>query len=473
MQLYENSKETKESNINKILKTSIIIISIIILVLIILIVILSGNKKDSPSAIIDGVEQNKIFDLIQYEDLGNNQVKLWIPIKEIAPYLGFVAYNGTYKSATEDKNKCYIITEEKVEQENEQINLREVSNFEVNSNIISKLDLTQQGEDYEFIKIEDKVIEKNDNIYTTIEGIEKAFNVSFEYDYEKKKITVYTLPFLVNFYQSQLSEGSYPGYTKLETDINTNVKALLDGILIVKSEKEKDSSKYGAIYAENGKTILETKYDGIKYMPSDSRFLINTNKKIGMISKEGKTLIAPEYDSIKSIDSEKDMYLVKQNNLFGIISGTGKEIIHIENEQIGIDTTDFEKNEIKNGYILLGNLIPVMKNKKWAFYDTSGNSISNFEFDSIGCTAKDSNNTYGLLALTDYNLIVVQKDKKYSFINKKGKTDILPFSFDAMYIKIENGELKYCMKANNKEYSITKTLENIIGKVDNNKTMES
>lgn len=466
MQLYENNKNTKEMKINKILKISIIGISALIVILIILIILLSGDKTVTQSVTVDGKPQNKIFELIQYENLENNQVKLWIPIKEIAPYLGYKAYNGTYNSATEDKNKCYVIAEENTGSEmQENVKIKEVANFQIDSNVISKLDLSTQNSEYEFCQIEDKVTQKGDILYTTIEGIEKAFNVSFEYDSEKKQITIFTLPELVKFYKNAMEQGKYPGYKEIDAESIINQKAILNGVLIVK-EKENETNKYGAIEATTGKTILETKYDGIRYIQADSKFLILTNKKYGIISKEGKTLINPEYDSLKIIDTEKDLYLAMKNNLYGVINGLGKQIIYLENEKIGIDSSSFEKNEIKSGYILLDKIIPVMKNKKWAFYDTSGNKLSNFEYDEIGCTTKGTNNVYGLLIIPDYNLIVVQKDKKYSVINEKGKTNILPFSFDSMYIKMENGQLKYYMQVNNKEYSILKTLENVLGKSD-------
>lgn len=194
-------------------------------------------------------------------------------------------------------------------------------------------------------------------------------------------------------------------------------------------------------------------------MQFNSSFLVSTNKKIGAISTEGKTLINPEYDSLKLMDSENNYYIAKKNGLFGVIDGKGKEIIYIENDQIGLDVSAYEKNEINNGYILLEKLIPVMKNKKWAFYDLKGNAVSDFKYDSIGCISSSRNNIYSLLIIPDYDLIVVQKDKKYSIMNEYGKDDILPFVFDAMYIKVSSGQIQYTMSQAQKEYNIVKTLE--------------
>lgn len=454
MQLYEDNKKEQGDKINKILKISIITTIVFIIVLTALLMFLSTQIKNTPIATIDGKSQNKIYDLIKIEQDQDGNQKVWISIKEIAPYLGYKAFNGSYNSATEDKNKCYIITENNGE-DNKSIS--EVANFELDSNIISKLDLTVQNAEYELCNIDEKVIQKDEKLYTTINGIEKAFNVVFDYNKDTEEIKIFTLPELVKYYKEKIEKGEYAGYKALDTESLTNQKAILDGFLIVTS----DSGKYGALLATSKQAVLEAKYDGIKYMPLSSCFMVSTNKKIGIISKEGKTLITPQYQSLKLIDSKNNYYLAKKNNMYGIIDGNGKEIIYIENEQIGLDISDFEKNEIKNGYILLDKYIPVMKNKKWAFYDIKGNQVSDFKYDNIGCTSKTGNNIYGLLIIPDYNLMVVEKEKKYSVMDETGKDNILPFTFDQMYIKVENGTLKYCMEANSKEYNITKTLSNM------------
>lgn len=454
MQLYEENKNTKGDKVNKILKISIITTIVFIIVLIALIMFLSTQIKNTPVATIDGKNQNAIYNYIKIEQDENENQKVWVSIKEIAPYFGYKAFNGNYNSATEDKNKCYVIIENS---EEDKKSINEVANFELDSNVISKLDLTTQNAEYELCTIDEKVVQKDEKLYTTIDGIEKAFNVIFDYNKETKEIKIFTLPTLVDSYKTAIEEGKYPGYKSLDTESATNQKAILDGFLIVTS----DSGKYGALNIESKTAVLEAKYDGIRYMPLSSSFMVSTNKKIGIISKEGKTLISPKYDSLKLIDSKNNYYLAKMNNLYGVIDGNGKEIIYIENEQIGINVTEFEKNEIKSGYIILDKLIPVMKNKKWAFYDIKGNQVSDFKYDSIGSTSISGNNIYGLLIIPEYNLIVVGKDKNYSLMDLSGKDNILPFSFDGMYIKVENGSLKYCMEANSKEYNITKTLSSM------------
>lgn len=236
MQWYDEKKDTKDTKISKILKISIIITIIFIIILSVLIISISKNTVKK-IATIDGTQDNKIFDLFEYEKMDNDEIKVWIPIKEIAPYLGYKAYNGNYNSATEDTTKCYVSIDA------QEKNIKEVANFQLDSNKISKLDLTIQNSEYEFCQIEDKVIEKDNKLFTTIEGIEKAFNVSFDYDLQKNEVTIYTLPFLVDYYKNEIEKGTYSGYKGMDESSIMNQKAILDGMLVLKTENE----KYGVV----------------------------------------------------------------------------------------------------------------------------------------------------------------------------------------------------------------------------------
>lgn len=91
----------------------------------------------------------------------------------------------------------------------------------------------------------------------------------------------------------------------------------------------------------------------------------------------------------------------------------------------------------KNGYILLNTLIPVQRDDMWAFYDKSGNKVSNgFKYKNIGCSSiKSANNIYPLLEIPEYNVVVVSdEDGKYAFMDTTGNDSILNFLFDEMYM---------------------------------------
>lgn len=469
MQWYDEKKINKEdTKVNKILMISIIITIVAIILTIMLMIIISKNT-DRKVVLVNGENKNEIFDLLQFEKKDDGDYEVWIPIKEIATYLGYKGYNGEYNSVTEDKNKCYVISVNKEEgREDTEEGKKEVANFELDSNIISKLDLTETNSEYEYCEIEDKVIQIDGELYTTIEGIEKACNVSFEYDKEKSQITIYTLDYLVDFYTNAIKQGKYSGCKELDTKYFANQKSIFEDMLVIKS----DNGKYGVVNSSTREVILESKYDEIKYLQFNSTFLVLSNKKYAIVSSAGKTLVNPEYDELKLMDSKNNYYVAKKNNLYGVIDGKGKEIIYLENRQIGLDSSVYQKNGIKSGYILFDKLIPVLKNKKWGFYDIKGNKIGQFKYEGIGCNSESGNSIYGLLALEDYNFVVVKYNNKYSFITEEGKDDILPFEFDTMYIKVWGGQTNYYMKSEGKQYNIIRTLENMGIKKKNSKDTE-
>ena len=471
MQLYDQNKTKNQyTKTNKILM-ALIIITILIIMLIIVIMIILYKNADKKVALVNGESKNEIFDLLKLEQKEDGEYEVWVPIKQIASYLGYNGYNGEYNSVTEDKNKCYVISVDKEEgQENTKEGEKEVANFELDSNIISKLDLTESNSEYEFCEVQDKIKQFDGELYTTIEGIEKACNVSFKYDKDKDKeqITIYTQEYLVDFYKDAIQQKKYSGCKELDTTYFANEKAIFENMLVIKSDNE----KYGVVNANTGEVILESKYDQIKYLQFNSTFLVSSNKKYSIVSSTGKTLVNPEYDELKLMDSKNNYYVAKKNNLYGVIDGKGKEIIYIENRQIGLDSSIYQKNGVKSGYILFDKLIPVLKNKKWGFYDIKGNKIGQFKYDGIGCNDENGNSIYGLLVLEDYNFVVVKYNNKYSFITEDGKDDILPFKFDTMYIKVWGGQTKYYMKSDEKQYNILRTLESMEIKKKDSKDTE-
>ena len=197
-------------------------------------------------------------------------------------------------------------------------------------------------------------------------------------------------------------------------------------------------------------------------MQANSSFIITTsNNKKGIISSTGKTNVDPVYDDLDLIENNHNYFLAKKNNLYGIIDENGNEIVYIENEKVGIDSSKYEVNGIKNGYILSERWVPIMQNQKWGFFDLKLKKASKFKFDSIGSLSTNGNNTYALLIVPEYELIVVKKNGKYGFMDQDGNEDIVPFVFDKMYIRISSGEKKYYMTTSEGSYNIFKSLESL------------
>ena len=173
---------------------------------------------------------------------------------------------------------------------------------------------------------------------------------------------------------------------------------------------------------------------------------------------------------------DSKLYVVETNGMSGVVDENGKIIIYPEYDKIGTDVGSFSYNGIKNGYILLNTLIPVQRDDMWAFYDKSGNKVSNgFKYKNIGCSSiKSANNIYPLLEIPEYNVVVVSdEDGKYAFMDTTGNDSILNFLFDEMYIKVSEGEPSYWMTFRGKEYEAIKYLKQSTSSSTSNQKQEN
>jgi len=425
MNIMEENFQNNNSN-NKSSKTSTIILVLIAIVLIAIIgivIFLSASQSSKLKISLNGKQNNNIKEALLIQDDGT----IYVQIRKIAEYLGYSSYQGDYIEKSEERNKCYIQNDD------------EIAGFELHSNKIYKLNLSEKDSNYENYYIKQPVIAKEGVLYATSEGIEKAFNASFTFDKEKNTIKIYTMPYLVELYSSKVMDY---GYKKMN-DAFTNKKSLLENMIVV----EKDDKTMGVITTE-GKEVLGAKYNKITYLPSIGDFLVQSNGKYGVLSDTGSTKIKIRYDSIQLMDSDTGLYLVSIENKYGILDLRGNLIIDINNDEIGMDVSKFERNEITNKYILASNLIPVRQNKLWGIYDTKGNKVVDFKYDSLGYVSADKS-VYSLLVIQNYNVLVACKDKKYTLLKPTGEELFAPIA-DDIYMTIEGNKKKYTIFANNR-----------------------
>ena len=267
------------------------------------------------------------------------------------------------------------------------------------------------------------------------------------------------MPYLIETYTSKILDY---GYSKIDENF-TNQKSVLNSMLIVYKEDEK---AYGVIDLK-GNDIIESKYDGITFLPNTGDFLVKSNNKVGTISEKRETKIPINYDSLELIDSDLALYLAKKDNKYGIIDSRGNVKIYIEYDEIGIDNTKFEKNDIKNKYLIANGLIPVRKDKTWALFDKNGNQLTDFEYDSFGYIASSNKDAINLLVVPDYDVIVACKNKKYTLINSSGKT-IFAALVDDIYMTISSGQKHYYMNINDQTEDVEKVLDVYNVKKSNN-----
>ena len=425
----------KKDNSKKIARIILIFIALIIIAIISVLGVLMYIKNKELKLYIDGNVNDKVKNMMEVDEDGT----VYFPVKDIASYLGYQSYNGEYKDKSENASKCYIQNE------------NEVANFSLGSNKIYKLDLTNSNDNYEYSYTKKPVKAKEGILYATSEAIEKAFNVSFQYDQDKNRIIIYTLPYLVQGYSSKVLDS---GYSEI-SDIFANKKAVLQNMLVVKKGENKNI--YGVIDTQ-GKTILEAKYDNITYLPNVGDFLVESNKKVGVLSKNGETKIQIIYDSIELMDSDAGLYVVKKDNKYGVLDLQGKTKIFTENDEIGIDASKFEQNNIKNRYLLAENLIPIRKDKLWGLYDKNGRKIVDFNYDSFGYVASTNKDALNLLVIPDYNVIVACKGKKYTLLNSAGEELFAPIA-DDIYMTIDGGEKHYWIAVNDQRMDATEFLD--------------
>lgn len=462
MRFVDDEEELEEKIKSKQTKRLIIMLISFLLLLCMIVISLIIYRIYHPSTIttyIDGVmvkDFDKIVDIEEKDE--NGKMQMYIPIREFASYLNMVneeynyqTFKGDYNPKTEEEDKCYVI-----------INNYEVSLFEKGTKTIYKVNIQdkEKSEEYTEHSIEKATFEHNGNLYTSVEGIEKGYNVSFSYDSNKKVITIYTLDYLANAYATNMEQEQTE--LKMNLENYSDNKTIFEDLLIVQNSDE----QYGIVKVDDYSSfILETQYDKISYLEESSTFLVESNGKVGLFTKDGKRKINLSYDQITSMGKDSNLYAVESDGKYGVIDENEKTIIHIQNDQIGLDNINtFSYNGIKNGYILLKELIPVKQGENWGFYNTKGKFITKgFIYKNIGCSSIDgSSNLYPALEITDCNVIVVQDESgKFSFMDKSGDDTMLPFSFDKVYIRFYNGKRTYGMTFKGKEYQVTKFLNQV------------
>ena len=440
MNLIEENFQNKEEKRKK--RTTGIILAAIIFVILIIIAIsvyLFYIQTTTMRVFLNNQSNESLKQILYFPE---GEDKVYIPIKEVAAYLGYESYNGEYTNKTEDKSKCYAQSE------------NEVVNFVLNSNVIYKLDLTNSNNNYENIYVDEPIMAEGGILYATPETIEKAFNVSFQYDKEANKINIYTLPYLYDSYSSTVLDY---GYTSL-SEVFANQKAILNNMLVV---TKGDSNNIYAVIDLEGNTILEAKYDNITYLPTTGDFKVEANGKVGILGSKGETKVQIMYDSIELMDSDAGLYVASNNGKYGVLDLKGNIKIYIENDEVGMDITPFSQNNIKNKYILAGNLIPVRKDKLWGLYDLTGKQVVDFTYDSFGYIAKSNKDTMNLLVIPDYEVLVACKNGKYTLLNSVGQELFAAPVADDIYMTISGGKAHYYITANNQTMDAETYLDNI------------
>lgn len=430
MNLLENEQQIKKSKKTKVIMMVIIVCIILLIVLsAVIMYMIQEVQKNTTKLSIDKKQISSFSsDLFLFEDN-----TIYVSIRDFAELVGYKGYNGDYTS--EGLTKGFIRND------------FEESSYNLNSNKLYKKLL--DSDDNEYYNLEKTVRTINNKLYISIDGAKIATNCSIQYDEANKQFTVYTLPYLVSLYAQAFTDAAIIG-----EDVNyNNQKALLYNMVVVRAldAEKKPTGNYG-VKSADGKEIIGTKYKSIKFIESTGEFIVTTdNNKMGTVSLTGATKIPISYDEIKQIDKNLNLYLVKNNNKYGVINQSGNVVIYLEYDQIGVETTQFESNDIKNKYLLFNNCIPVQRDKKWGFFDKTGKQIVGLKYKEMGCVVgtQEGTSNQNLLIIPEYEAIVVANEtkngKKYGLVNSLGE-ELIGCVLDRIYSVTTSGQDTYWME---------------------------
>ena len=448
MNIIDENFVEKEKKANTKLPKIILAIIIVLVIAIIGIVVALGYIENSQLKVsIDGQVQAKVKDMLVFE--GDT---VYIPIRDIASYVGYQSYSGDYAERSEAKNKCYIQNDD------------EIANFVLNSNKIYKLETQQSNSEYTYFYSKKPVKAINGKLYISSDALANAFNLSFTYDTDSNRVYIYTMPYLIESYSAKVLDYGYDSIS----DNFINQKAVLNSMLVV----TKNQGKSYAVIDLKGNAIIEAKYDNIEYLENTGDFLVTSNNKVGIISSKRETKVQLLYDSLELVDSDSGLFIAKKDNKYGIIDSKGNIKVYIEYDEIGIDNTKFEKNNIKNKYLLDNGMIPAKKDKYWGAFDKNGKTVLNFEYDSFGYTATSNREAINLLIIPDYNLMVVCQNKKYALVSSTGDMVIRPV-LDDVYMTISSGKKYYYMNVSDRKIDIIEFLDEQSPNITKNSSNET
>lgn len=436
MEIVGTNLEEEQKNKKKLMTTIIVLIIILAIIAAGLFVLIGQLKEKQFKLIIDKqiISTNKYSsDLFVFQ---NEQV--YVSLKDVASLIGYKFYNGGYKQYTEDTDKCYLESD------------NEVTTFERDSNKIYKT--PTEDLDYTYYTLQEKIVRINGKLYVNSKDLGLSCNLQIEYNKDKNRVIIYTLPYLVATYTNAYSNSSLSNFN--------NQKALLYGLMVVQSVEntEKNVSaneiKYGINNLDN-EEIVGMKYTNIEFIEGTQEFIVTTEEnKVGLITSDGTTRVAPQYDALKQIDKDRNLYLATNGNKSGVIERNGKILIYLEYDQVGIDLTQFVTNDIKNKYILYDNAIPVKQNGKWGLYDIDGKLILPIEYTSMGCVTQTSSNKSlnNVLVIPEIEGIVVgqefEEDSRkvtyYGIYNSTGK-ELVRVCLENVYSITASGQEQYTM----------------------------
>lgn len=486
----ENEEKEQAESKKRALKIILITIAVLILLAIILIVFSVVKKNNTLKLQIDGKNTNITQGLVLMSDSKNVTIEngqIYLSVRKLASALGgdIEYYNDEYKNKGEDTTKCYIkigneytsfisnssqiykaiiLNENEVEGTNNTISQNQIATSNTKNNNSEKVT------EYEYFNVENGVKYINGEIYASQEAIKLGFNVIMNYNEKNKTITLYTLDALEAIAAKNVNLAVIGDECEYY-----NKKLLKYGLVLIKN----NDGDYGITNYNNyqeGNNIISCIYSNIRFCESSSTVIVtrSDNKKQGifkidLVNKKADEKIKAQYQLIKQLNENMDLYIVKENERYGIIKITGDEITTIlktEYQQIGIDGDIYQNMDSK--YIINKKYIPVKIDDKWGIVTIEGKTLITPQYVGIGCNLGKMGSGDPVIVLpnlignTDaivFMTTVQGNTSLYSIINVQTGTRIGGREATEIYSKYENGQRKYYMK-------ISDSSGNIVGSIN-------
>ena len=466
MDLFDNEELFKQEK-KKVKRNSIIIFSCIavaIILIIVIVVAMSYIQSMQLGISVDGVGVQIVEGQTVIYDESNN---MFVNIKEITDQVPQYSYiNGKYGENSENTEEGVVQCQSEAVQ------------FSMNSNKIEKILFSEDTEDteYGYMYLTYPIKYQNGMLYAYVEDLKTLFNAKVEYNQETNKVTLTSTESLYTAYQNAIQSL---GYTSVDSTY-VNKKALASDMIVAK----KDSGGFGIIRPD-GTEIAGPRYSSIKYLETTEEFLVESNGEYGIISDLGQSKIPMSYEDIKLLDKNSGLYIVKNDDKFGVIDKSGNQVLYIEYDQIGVDKSQYPSLENENQYLFYDTIIPVYRDEKWGLYNIRGEEILPVQYDSIGCivSSRQSASVQNAILLDDYEGIIVGKEvsetnsnKKYAVYNPQGD-QLVDFQLDNIYYRTENGRDVYYLEKDGQsglldevfaQNGINKVIQDVNSNLDSN-----
>lgn len=395
MDLLQDNKKKKEKTPAQKIVLTLLIISIMLCVVIgIIMLYLSLNGKNTVPYTV-AINGEKV-DLSELQMISRNDGQKYVSLKSLSNKLGYDYFNGEFKIAGEDKSKGYIDTKTNIVQ------------FFADSREIYKTIETSKT-DYEYYKIDNEVIEFEDNLYIALDDLDVSLNLILTNLEEKNQTSIETPE---NWIEQR--KEAFKGEETTISEEPENMKALAYGYVIINKE-----DKFGVISLGNGEEIIGNKYTSISFCEYTGNFIVaNTDNKFGVITEKGIADIDLQYDEIEIINYNPLLYKVKRIEKYGILNENGTTINDIKYDAIG-----YPENKAQEiNYTLI---IP-----------------------SLNENIPES--------------IVVNSDNQYGLLEIETGKEILNCNLDGIYsATTEDGKIYYMVEKNDKKVFLENYIENL------------